>query len=30
MKRKLAEGPIGVLNLKPTGSYGMGASTINK
>ena len=25
MKRKLAEGPIGVLNLKPSGSYGMGS-----
>jgi hypothetical protein len=26
MKQKVAEGPIGVLNLKPAGSYGMGAS----
>lgn len=25
-KRKFEEGPVGVLNLKPTGSYGMGAS----
>jgi len=28
MKRKFAEGPIGVLNLKPTGSYGMGANLV--
>jgi hypothetical protein len=28
MKRKFAEGPIGVLNLKPAGSSGMGASLV--
>ena len=28
MKRKLTEGPIGVLNLKPSGSYGMGTSLV--
>jgi hypothetical protein len=26
MKRKYAEGPVGVLNLRPAGSFGMGAS----
>ena len=27
-KRKFEEGPVGVLNLKPTGSYGMGRSLV--
>lgn len=26
MKRKFAEGPVGVLNLKPSGAFGMGPS----
>jgi hypothetical protein len=28
MKRKLAEGPVGVLNLKPSGSEGMGTNLV--
>lgn len=28
IKQKYAEGPVGVLNLKPSGSYGMGASLV--
>ncbi len=28
MKRKYAEGPVGVLNLKPPGAFGMGTSLI--
>jgi hypothetical protein len=28
MKRKRVEGPVGVLNLKPSGAYGMGPSLI--
>ena len=28
MKRKYVEGPVGVLNLKPSGAYGMGPSLI--
>ncbi len=28
MKRKYAEGPVGVLNLRPSGSYGMGQSLV--
>lgn len=28
MKQKYAEGPVGVLNLKPSGSYGMGTSLV--
>jgi len=28
MKRKCAEGPVGVLNLKPAGEHGMGASLV--